>query len=543
MLKFIECDWFVEKRITFHENLNIVVGDRVNSNSIGKSTLLKVIDFVYGGSTLLFHGKDVAETLGHHSYKYMLILDREYTFERNTGSASIVNFHDPEGGVKIWNLDEYLEFLKTHYTVSIPDLSFRAVVSPVTRVWGRENLDVSRPLHDFRAERGSQCIDYIIKVFELFGALSDLSFRLTNLESELKSFNSAVKKNIITKIQKSKYLENQEKITNNQLRLDGIRQQLAALAISVNELIDEKVLDQKVQKNSLLELKMTLSSELERVKSNLENNSNITRRNFQPLLDIIPSINIQKLESIESFHKGLTHILRKEIKEKESELIGQINLVDADIQECNKAITHALAQSGNPAYIVDSVMDISLELTKLSKENELYEKLIELSSQIKKLKVSLKGKKLEILEGIEDSLNKDISNLVEFIYKEARSSPQLTLKPDSYSYEIPKDTGTGKAYSNLILLDTSLLRHTKIPYLVHDSLLFKNVENKAIENLLRVYSSLSQQSFISLDGEIVESTSASEIVSKGAVIYLSSEKLLYTRDWRSNSDATIAGDE
>lgn len=543
MLKFIECDWFLEKRITFHARLNIVVGDRVNSNSIGKSTLLKVIDFVYGGSTLLTHGKDVAEILGHHSYKYMIILDREYIFERNTGSASVVSFHEPEGGVKVWSLEEYLEFLKAHYTAYIPDLSFRAVVSPVTRVWGRENLDVSRPLHDFRAERGSQCIDYIIKVFDRFGTLADLSFRLTDLESELKSFNSAVKKNIITKIQKSKYLENQKKILSNQSRLNEIRQQLAALAISVNELIDDKVLEQKVQKNSLLELKMTLSSELERVKSNLESNSNITKRNFQPLLDIIPSINTQKLESIESFHKGLTHILRKEIKEKENELISQINLVEADIQECNKAITHALAQSGNPAYIVDSVMDISLELTKLSKENELYDKIIDLSVQIKELKVGLKGKKIEILKSIENSLNKDISNLVEFIYKEARSSPELALKPDSYSYEIPKDTGTGKAYSNLILLDVSLLRHTKIPYLLHDSLLFKNVENKVIENLLLVYSSLSQQSFISLDGEIVESSSASEIVSNGAVIYLSAEKLLYTRDWRSDSDGATADDE
>lgn len=288
---------------------------------------------------------------------------------------------------------------------------------------------------------------------------------------------------------------------------------------------------------------MTLSSELERVKSNLENNSNITRRNFQPLLDIIPSINVLKLEKIESFHKGLTHILRKEIKEKESELLSQINIVDTDIQECNRLISYALAQSGNPAYIVDSIMDISLELTKLSSENELYEKLAELSSKIKEFKSTLKGKKLEILKDIESSLNKDIGGLVEFIYQEARSSPKLTLKPDSYSYEIPKDTGTGKAYSNLILLDTSLLRHTKIPYLVHDSLLFKNVENKAIENLLKVYSSLLQQSFISLDGEIVETISASEIVSKSAVIYLSSEKLLYTRDWRSEKGAVIAGDE
>ena len=543
MLKFIECDWFVQKRILFHDRLNIVVGDRGNSNSIGKSTLLKVIDFVYGGSTLLSHGKDVAETLGHHSYKYMLFLDREYVFERNTGSANIVNMLTPDGGVESWDVETYHEFLKAHYTSSIPDLSFRAVVSPVTRVWGRENLDVGRPLHDFRAERGSQCIDYIIKVFERFGALSDLTCRLSDYESELKSLNSAIKRNIITKIQKSKYVENKEKITNNKLRLDSIRHQLAALAISVNELIDEKVLEQKVQKNSLLELKMTLSSELERVKSNLENNSNITRRNFQPLLDIIPSINILKLEKIESFHKGLTHILRKEIKEKESELLSQINIVDSDIQECNRLISYALAQSGNPAYIVDSIMDISLELTKLSSENELYEKLAELSSKIKEFKSTLKGKKLEILMGIENSLNKDIGGLVEFIYQEARSSPKLTLKSDSYSYEIPKDTGTGKAYSNLILLDTSLLRHTKIPYLVHDSLLFKNVENKAIENLLKVYSSLLQQSFISLDGEIVETISASEIVSKSAVIYLSAEKLLYARDWRSEKGAIKADDE
>lgn len=543
MLSFIECDWFAEKRIVFHSSLNIVVGDRVNSNSIGKSTLLKVIDFVYGGSTLITHGKDVTEVLGHHSYKYMLALDKNYVFERNTGSANIVTFYDLDRGAVIWDLDIYLDFLKRRYTEYIPDLSFRAVVSPVTRVWGRENLDVSRPLHDFRAERGSQCIDYLIKVFGRFGDLSDLSFRLLDLESELKSLNGAAKQNIINKVQKSKYLENQLKITSNQYRLSEMRQQLAALAISVNELIDEKVLDQKVQKNSLLELKMALASELERVKANLENSRNISRRNFQPLLEIIPNVDIQKLERIEAFHKGLAHILRKEIKEKEEELIKQIQLIDEEIHECNKEISQALARSGDPAYIVDAVIDVSLELERLSKENEVYDKFVLIKEKIKELKVGLKGKKLTVLKFIEDSLNEDIAMLVEFIYKESRSSPQLTLRPESYTFEIPKDTGTGKAYSNLILLDMSLLRHTKIPYLIHDSLLFKNVENKAIENFLRLYSSLAQQSFISLDGEIVESSSASDVVSKGAVIYLSSEKLLYTRDWRSSNDGIGVSEE
>ena len=144
-------------------------------------------------------------------------------------------------------------------------------------------------------------------------------------------------------------------------------------------------------------------------------------------------------------------------------------------------------------------------------------------------------KKLIILAGIQRSLNNDISGLVKFIYNESRVSPQLTLLPESYSYDIPQDTGTGKAYSNLILLDTSLLRHTKIPFLIHDSLLFKNVENRAIENILRVYLSLNQQAFVALDGDIVDSVTAQELVKTSAVIHLSANKLLYTQDWRSTA--------
>ncbi|MNV31558.1 hypothetical protein D3C71_1228700 [compost metagenome] len=310
--------------------------------------------------------------------------------------------------------------------------------------------------------------------------------------------------------------------------------------MSINELIDEAVLEQKTQKNQLLEIKMSLASELERVKANLENNKNISKRSFQPLLEIIPSLNLEKLDTIESFHNGLTRILRKEIKAKEQELTEQLSLIDTQIAECNAAIAKALKNSGNPAFIVDSVIDISLELSKLSKENELYDKFIELKKDAKELRDKLKELKSGILQKIEDSLNTDIAGLVNFIYGELRASPKLELMPEKYSYEIPKDTGTGKAYSNLILLDTSLLRHTTIPFLVHDSILFKNVENKAIENVLHVYQSLRQQSFISLDGEIVESKSAKSLVESCAVVYLNADKLLYTKDWRAQENKVQA---
>lgn len=125
MLIYIECDWFTEKRITFKEKLNIVVGDRANSNSIGKSTLLKIIDFIYGGDTLITHGKDVPETLGHHSYIFKLRLDKEYIFERNTGTPTLLHVHGDDGSTREMGTTEYLEFLKLHYTNEIEDLSFR----------------------------------------------------------------------------------------------------------------------------------------------------------------------------------------------------------------------------------------------------------------------------------------------------------------------------------------------------------------------------------------------------------------------------------
>lgn len=39
----------LKKVITFHKGLNVVLGDNKGTNSIGKSTLLMVIDFIFGG--------------------------------------------------------------------------------------------------------------------------------------------------------------------------------------------------------------------------------------------------------------------------------------------------------------------------------------------------------------------------------------------------------------------------------------------------------------------------------------------------------------
>ena len=57
MLKELYCESFKENgkirdKIVFSEGLNVVLGEKVNGeehNSIGKSTLLLIIDYIFGG--------------------------------------------------------------------------------------------------------------------------------------------------------------------------------------------------------------------------------------------------------------------------------------------------------------------------------------------------------------------------------------------------------------------------------------------------------------------------------------------------------------
>jgi len=79
MLKQISCDKFmannqVRPPIVFHKGLNAVIGDSDSHNSIGKSTLLMIIDFCFGGEDYIDKEKDVVNSIGEHTIKFILSL-------------------------------------------------------------------------------------------------------------------------------------------------------------------------------------------------------------------------------------------------------------------------------------------------------------------------------------------------------------------------------------------------------------------------------------------------------------------------------------
>lgn len=72
------------------------------------------------------------------------------------------------------------------------------------------------------------------------------------------------------------------------------------------------------------------------------------------------------------------------------------------------------------------------------------------------------------------------------------------------------------------MFDLAVLEKTKLPVLIHDSLILKNIEDNAIEEIMRLYASnTSKQVFIAFDKTASYSEATQQIVNEHKVVELS----------------------
>ena len=96
MLIELRCDEFkcaekLRPPIRFGEGLNTILGNQTADNSIGKSTLLMIIDFVFGGKDYLLKCTDVQTEVGAHTIEFAFKFgDKSHYFARNTVLASVI---------------------------------------------------------------------------------------------------------------------------------------------------------------------------------------------------------------------------------------------------------------------------------------------------------------------------------------------------------------------------------------------------------------------------------------------------------------------
>lgn len=374
----------------------------------------------------------------------------------------------------------------------------------------------------------------LINLFGRFDSIAENLAKLNAFESEKKSITSAQKCNYLPKTTKTQYKENKERLEIVNATIHEIKTNLQNFAINLKQIVNEEVMRIKAEKDILIDEKSNLEGQLQRIDLNLSNTSYIKSKHFESAIDLFKTINTKKLEEIEFFHSKISRILKSELLTSRAKLLNQLVPINQKIESLNRKLSEII-KIENPGIIVDHTLELFGESKRLSLANETHEKLESLQASIKenkKLDEDIRG---QILADISFSINDKMKQIVNKVYHPDHKCPTISFTNSNYKFNIVDDTGTGQAYSNIIVFDLAVFDITILPVIIHDSHLFKNVQNKAIYGFISEYCKASKQSFIALDEIAKYGKKAENLILGNKVIELSNTNTLFIKDWRSKA--------
>ena len=534
MLREIRCEKFRTGPVQFFAGLNVVLGDDNATNSIGKSTMLMIVDFVFGGDTLLTHNTDIVAELDHHAYEFAFEFDGYINyFRRDTRTPKDVFVCSEKYEVEsVLAINEFTAFLKKAYGLPVQDQSFRAAVGLHLRIWGKDNLLVDRPLHTVAAQSARDCIDNLIKTFNLYDPIREKEAASRKSEAASKALHTARKHEIVPNLSKQDYIAAQSEIVVLERDLDDVRRNLASYATSIGAIINREVLRLKLSKDELMARRLIVSGRLQRIERNLHGKRPLRSQNFQDLEQFFPGVNVQRLEEVEAFHNGVARILKNQLEQSKEKLTHELVVIDADVVAIDAQIAVKLGTIEKPEMIVDHVYEVAIALRDARASKARYEFMTNLQTAVKKDRAALAEVKGRILNVVESAVNDGMREIVSSLADEQRKSPRLSLENSRYTFEVHEDTGTGTAYFGLALFDLAVFRTTHLPVVAHDSILFKNIENDSVAKLIDIYVQSGKQSFIALDEIKKYGSAAAATLNAHCVLRLSDDAVLFVKDWR-----------
>ena len=510
MLKFIECEKFIEKglprgRIEFFPGLNICLGEDNAENSIGKSTFLFAVDFCFGGNSYCSQ-KGLLEEVGNHKIDFCIEFDNEpYYFSRSTENSKEVAVCDENFNItkKISDVD-FKQFLLEKYNLAETGLSFRQVVTSFVRIFGKNSSEIKHIVGVEGHNGGKkEILRNLIKLFEKYDEIKNLEEKSAAIQLEKDEISSVAK----SKIVKDGKIKSLSQLKESETRLDQLNEELSQIAES-NKIQTETVDAQRAAQAAELEKQITvlkrirtkLLNEKSIVEANLGSETKIQKENFDELKSFFPDVNIPHIEEIQKFHNQIIKILKEEAEEELFKLEDKISENEKNLIEVTQELTELSIPLSIPKKILEQYAAVSIQKNELEKQIDFYKNSKQISNLLKETKIELDDKKLSILKEIVSKINRKLEELSGKVNGNDSYPPRLNLdSASSYSFYASKDSGTGTAYVSMILYDLAVLELTKLPFVVHDSVLFKNLSDNRVIKVFEEYGNSRKQIFVSFD--------------------------------------------
>lgn len=533
MLYEIYCDQFCQKHIIFNSGLSVILGNNTGDNSIGKSTFLLIVDYVFGGST---YGKsaDILNNVGSHDIFFSFVFDKEtFRFCRNSTHTHTVwkcnDFYEKTEEIKI---DDYCKWLNSKYEISLPDLTFRDTVGRYIRVYGKNNCDERHPLHYLATEKADKACYALLKLFDAYAPLKTIEAEAQQSESELSTYKKAQASQFIAKITKKIYNQNEKNIDLISAQIEDLSTGLEHGLLDVDAVASEQAVYIKQLLSRARRAKSRVQAKWNRLDENGAYSFSSTRDTFADLQHFFPDVEIAHLEEIEGFHKTISSVFKAELREERSKLEKELAEYDQIIHEYEAQLQELVQNPKLTKVILTRHAELLHEKDRMQKENDAYIKLQQLKANRNADAERLNAIKQQQFALVSSQMNKEMNSINNVIYNGSYNAPVLSFTDKGYVFFTPDDTGTGIAYKGLVVYDLAVLKLTKLPILVHDSVVLKQISDDAIEKIIELYSSCGKQVIIALDKQDSYSEKTARLLSDSAVLRLTSNgQELFGRSW------------
>lgn len=520
--------------VRFHEGLNVILGTKTGANSIGKSTFLMILDFVFGGDDYAVKIRDAANHVGEHVIQFAFHFGtKQFFFSRGTANFTTVTCCDPEyQPIETWSVQKYREFLAEKYGLNDSGLSFREMVSRFIRVYHRENHNELRPLDAFPQAKGTLAIQFLLKSFGLFQSLEKAQQAAEESRNSLEALRNGVKYGHVESVSTKRQAQELTKHVADLRRMQGGAVRSADLqGKSAEEAL--RVVNLKRDLQVARAKKSRLDFQIEQLKSQEAIGNIPFVDDFRAVEHLFPGISIKRLEEIEAFHRQLVGILADEVAEEielaEKELVS----TKENIGRLETALADESELGGVSRRILKEFAEYEKEISEIEKRLEKRADEEQLKEATAALRKRYRDKSADAFVSIETAINGKMAEIDSQIYEGIKDPPLIRLKPTGYEFHTLNDEGTGTAFKSMVVLDLSIMELTRLPLLVHDSLVFKNIGDEPLSKLIQMYQKQSpKQMFIALDKADSYDSQTCADLERLAVLHLSDDQgALFGKSW------------
>lgn len=512
--------------INFEGGLNVVEGADDASNSIGKSTVLAMINFAFGGQswprsqvTRIYGRHTVGFTFrfDHENFHFLRIADPEHDAAKYVYPCD-ENYTSPQPPMRA---QAFRLYLQDKYGLTNADLSLRSMVGPYVRLAGRDNLDPRRVLQQSASDSPRDAIERLEQLAGMYGEVKEEYTHFNERRRKLRVFDRADHEGVFI-IPPAKNAEAEAK----KRRIAQLRTQSERLVLEEDDrlLTDDDMVTSRnaklrAQIRVLRDQQESIREQIAFLSTSQDPDHAPRPADWQELAEIFPRLNKDRMSKVAQFHQRIRANLASQAQQETLRLESVDQAIGTQIRQLSRQLVKAGSAARLPRVTLDNYSALQSEIrdTELAlKQHELRNELADLSEQARD---TLEQVQADLLPRLENRINDHLEALAHTLGEGIAPRLELT-RFDRYTYSVPGDNGTGSAYMGMVMYDYAILDLSDLPFVIHDTPVWANISKPRQARLLSYLDGLSKQVFLAFDSTPTLEERAQEIVKTHTVISL-----------------------